>query len=74
MYELAKLALENNGIIAVQDPDYWRNIYPNNTFIHFRDTIHHVFNRPIYIYGLSEYLKNICKDITEWMEPSEWEK
>jgi len=63
MYELVKLALENNGIIACKNPEHWRNIYPHNTFVQFSDTIRHVFNRPVYIYGLDEYLHGICKDI-----------
>lgn len=71
MIELVKLALENNGIIACKNPSYWKNIYPNNTFIEFKDTIHAVFDRPVYIYGLTQYINSICKSIEGWSEEDE---
>lgn len=63
MYKLVKEAMDNNGIVACDDPIRWRKVYPNCTFVEFKDTIHHVFNRPVYIYGLDEYVNSICKDI-----------
>lgn len=73
MYELVKEALENDGIIACENPEYWRNIYPNSTFVHYRDTVHHVFNRNVYIYGLDKYLHSICKDIAGYCLDEEGE-
>lgn len=78
MPRLVEEAKKNDGIIACDHPNSWKKIFPDCPFIHYRDTIHHVFNRPIYIYGLNQYLNSICKDIIgytmNFYGGTEWDK